>query len=321
MWIQVIAIAGIGLAAVLLLYHHYRFKPLTIQGAVIRQGAQPDKELPLADVEITARNGIEATSCKSDSSGFFKLTLPASWIPSEPVTIRFRRHGYQPLDVSLAARDKLHVVKMVPRAPERETRSRRPQVRISNISVRYSVKTTTPVNVGSTVKTFQVVNTGNVPCKHQKPCSPDGKWKAATGSISLDAGDGNVFHNTRVSCIAGPCPFTRVMSHSLSNGGRTLSVTALNWSDTTTFLIEAEVVHPMASAEVRKSYPVIFGRALDFTVPESAEGVCIAADIGGDPIIFPLGPTPVLRWADCQARVGQNQTKAYRCELKDGYRF
>ena len=76
------------------------------------------------------------------------------------------------------------------------------------------------------------------------------KWKAAVGSISLDAGEGNEFRNARVSCIAGPCPFTKIESHNFSHDGRTLNVSALDWSDTATFLLEAEVDRPWSATPV-----------------------------------------------------------------------
>jgi len=320
-WAAVIAAIAGGLAAVLLVRRAKRIKPVVLQGAVIRQASQADKELPLSDVEITASEGSLATSCKSDTSGFFKLVLPSSSQPKTPVTLQFRHPGYQPLDLAVVGGVGLYVAKMVPTAKQRDATTRGSQVTVSNISVRYSVKTTTAANVGSSVKTFQVVNTGNVPCAHREPCSPDGKWKAAKSSVSLDAGEGNVFRNARVSCIAGPCPFTKVTPQDFPGNENILRVTALDWSDTTTFLVEAEIFHPMESAELRKSYPVIFGRVLDFTLPASAEGVCIEADVGGSAIVFPLGPNPVLRWAECHVRVNPNKTKVYRCELTPGYRF
>ena len=116
-------------------------------------------------------------------------------------------------------------------------------------------------------------------------------------------------------CSLFHCPSSRDQE-------RRIKVEALDWSDTATFLVEAEVYHPLQNAEVHKSYPVIFGRVMNFTLPPSAEGVCIEADMQGNHIIFPLGPNPpVLQWADCSVRSGENKTKAYRCELKDGYRF
>jgi hypothetical protein len=142
-----------------------------------------------------------------------------------------------------------------------------------------------------------------------------------TASASLEAGEGNQFRNARVSCIGGPCPFTKIDSDDFSQGGRAISVSVRNWSDTTTFLLEAEVVHPMVSDMVRESYPVIFGPALNFTLPSTAEGPSIEAEINGETVIFPLGPDLFLSWANCNVRGNGDQTKAYRCELKPGYRF
>ncbi len=177
------------------------------------------------------------------------------------------------------------------------------------------------MNVGSAVHTFQIVNRGNVPCSGHRPCSPDGKWKAAIASASLDAGEGNEFRNARVSCIAGPCPFTKIVSDDFSKGVRRIHVSVLNWSDTTSFLLEAEVVRPTISAAVRDSYPVIFGQVLNFTLPAAAEGVYIQADMNAATIVYPLGPDLFLSWANCSSRVNNDQTKVYRCELKPGYKF
>src|SRR5207244_4552017 len=63
-----------------------------------------------------------------------------------------------------------------------------------------------------------------------------------------------------------------------------------NWSDTATFLMEAEVFHPMETSIVHESYPVIFGPTLNFTLPADAEGICIESDLNGERIVFPLGP-------------------------------
>src|SRR5262249_28427249 len=147
-----------------------------------------------------------------------------------------------------------------------------PSVAIGNVRVRYSIKAPRTVNVGSAVKTFEVKNVGNTPCDSQPPCSPDGKWKAALGAITLDAGTGNEFQNARVSCIAGPCPFTKIESDDFSKPSQKITAEARNWSDTATFLVEAEVIHIMQSDINHQSYPVIFGSALNFTLPADAEG-------------------------------------------------
>jgi hypothetical protein len=77
----------------------------------------------------------------------------------------------------------------------------------------------------------------------------------------------------------------------------------------------------MVSEIVHYSHPVTYGRALNFTLPASSEGVSIQADIDQTTIIFPLGPALLLSWASCNARVNPDQTKVYRCELKPGYAF
>ena len=102
-----------------------------------------------------------------------------------------------------------------------------------------------------------------------------------------------------------------------------IKVSALNWSDTATFLLEAEVYHTAISSEVRELYPVIFGQTLNFTVPPTQEGVSLEADLGGSPMVFPLGPDPELSWATCTVRTGmeEEKTTVYRCELRPGYRF
>ncbi|MGA8491500.1 MAG: hypothetical protein WB711_13825 [Terriglobales bacterium] len=318
-WVLVVAVLAGALVAVLVAIH--KAQPITIKGAVLSQDPDPQKQLPIADVQITGTDGSNASTAKSDPSGYFSLTLRRGLRRRQPLTLHFRHPGYLPLDLNEFVSDQIYIARMVPISHEARPQSDRPEITVSNVRVRYSVKATTDADVGSAVKTFQVPNVGDVPCKGRHPCSPDGKWKAALSSASLDAGEGNEFRNARVSCIAGPCPFTHIEFEDLSRGGRKVNVSVRNWSDTTTFLIEAEVVHPMVSDLVRESYPVIFGRALNFSLPTSAEGPSIEAEINGESIVFPLGPDLYLNWADCHVRVDKDQARAYRCELKPGYRF
>jgi|SRR5216683_2399536 hypothetical protein len=318
-WTGAFVVAGVIIAAYLLTRPHTR--PMTLSGAVVKQDADPTKELPLADVEVKALyHDAVIGEGKSDASGAYTVLLRNRiWI-GRPVTLQLRHPDYQPLDLKEFVGDKLYVARMVA-LPHDVNPTNRPAVVVSNVLARYSIKTTNTANVGSAVKTFEVANTGNVPCRKQPPCSPDGKWKAAMGSASLDAGEGNEFRNARTSCIAGPCPFTKIEAEDFLQGGREVKVSARNWSDTATFLLEAEVFRPMVSDMVRTSHPVIFGQALNFTVPGSAEGVSILAEVNGATITFPFGPNLYLSWADCNARVNRDQTKVYRCELKPGYKF
>ena len=307
--------------AALLLFGWRTRKPVVLQGAVTVQDADTRKERPIADVEVSADRGLAIHPVSSDSSGWFKIELLRSVKRGQAVTLEFRHPEYKPLDVHEFVGDKLYVAHMVPVSSGTKMPSNQPQIRVGNVRVRYSIKALTEINVGSAVQTFEVENKGNVTCKGQHPCSPDGKWKAALGSASLDAGPGNELRDARASCIAGPCPFTQIESDHLPQGEQLISVTARNWSDTATFLLEAEVFHPMVSDIIHESYPVIFGEGLNFTLPSAAEGVNIQAEIDGQTVIFPLGPSLFLSWASCNARVNPDQTRVYRCALKPGYRF
>jgi hypothetical protein len=295
-------------------------KPVTITGAVTVQDADPRKQLPLAGVEVSAAENSTEPPVKSDSSGFFSLKLRQGLRRGQAVTLMFRHPDYHPLDLPEFAGDKLYIVHLVPLSTSTGAPNR-PVISLGNVRIRYSTKAMRTVNVGSAARTFQVENVGNIPCKGRPPCSPDGKWKATVASVSLDAGDGNEFQNARVSCIAGPCPFTKIESEEFSKPRQKVTASARDWSDPATFLVEAEVVHTMQSPLDHQSYPVIFGSALSFSLPNDAEGVSLEADIAGETIIFPLGPELFLTWANCNARRNQDHTSVYRCELKPGYRF
>jgi hypothetical protein len=301
--------------------HRIKRGPNTIQGAIVKHNVDTKRESPIENVEISAENGLAAQETKSDFSGFFRLPLLPQVEPGQSIVLNFQHPDYLPVKMQATVGDHLYVVEMAPVHGEVEASLNEKEVMVTNVLVRYSIASTSFENVGSGVKTFQVTNQGNVPCMGQKPCSPDEKWKAAIGSASLDSGDGNLFQNARVSCIAGPCPFTRIDSDGFSKPARTISVSVRDWSDTTTFLLQAEVYRSVASNLIRVSYPVIFGRSLNFTLPADAEGTSLEAEMDGTQITFPLAPDPVLSWADCNVRVEKKQAKDYRCELKSGFSF
>jgi hypothetical protein len=327
-----IAVAAAVVIALFLHAHWLRSIPvhrsITIEGAVMERDADTKKELPIAGVAITASDGVRSATTQSEASGYYKLVLQKGVLSEKPVMVSFRHPSYEPLDLNvqtgrLETQGKLYIAAMVAVPAKTAAGSRHPGKVVSNIRVRYTTNSRTETNVGSAVKTFQVVNKGNVPCNHQSPCSPDGKWKASVESASLDAGADNTFDNVRASCIAGPCPFTRIDSSGFIHGGRNIHVSALNWSDTATFLMEAEVYHAAISSNVRELYPVIFGRTLNFTLPPTQEGVSLEAEMDGSPMVFPLGPNLNLSWATCTVRTGTDieKTTVYRCELKPDYRF
>lgn len=298
------------------------FKPVPVEGAVMRRDTDPRKQTPLAGVSIIVTGGSSTVKTQSDASGFFKTELKPGILPGQAVTVRFTQPDYHPLETTVAPLNQLVVARMDPvLGRPAETPGQKEVVIKNDVRVRYSVKVHNTSNVGFAAKAFQVQNLGDVACNNQPPCSPDGKWKASTGSITLDAQEGNVFSNIRVSCIAGPCPFTRIDPPKTNPPSRYLKVTAESWSDTATFLVEAEVTHTRVADMIRYSYPVIFGPGMNFTLPAGAEGPSIEATLNGDDIVFPLGPALILSWATCTEEVSPEQTRIYRCELKPGYTF
>lgn len=316
---------GILIAAVVasaLYVRHLRRATIQVVGAVIVQNEDPRKELPIAGVEVTASDGVTVTRTKSDTNGYFAFKFRKRLLRVHPIiTLTFSHPDYELAEMTVQPGGDITIAKLLSTKPLKPVDSGGSKQTIGNVTVRYSIKSAAVATVGSAVRSFEVQNVGNMPCNGHPPCSPDGKWKASIGSTTLDAGAGNEFRNARASCIAGPCPFTKLDTSDLARPGRTISVSATVWSDTAIFLVEAEVVHPMQNDVVRTSYPVVFGEALNFTLPHAAEGVSLQAEVNGQNIVFPLGPALKLSWADCQTRSNPDETRVYRCELKPGYRW
>jgi hypothetical protein len=318
-------VVALGAAGAITAVLTLRQPSIDLEGAVILEDSDPKKESPIAGVSVSLDHedaAAPAETATSNFSGYFKLRLPPTVVYGESVTLRLRHPDHRPVDVEVPVAEQLYVLHMSSAHPDEQPRPAFPDVVLSDIVVRYTIESRTAVNIGSGARTFDVENSGNVPCdRQQPPCSPDGKWKAADAGVSLDAGADNEFRNARLSCIAGPCPFTRVELDGFSKPGRVISATVRNWSDTTTFAFEAEVFRPQNANTTQRSYPIILGRGLNFTLAASAEGVSIEAEVDETPIVFPLAPNGNLSWATCDVRTEKDQARLYRCELKPGYIF
>ncbi len=322
LWLAVTLGCIILLALVLLaLGWRSHNKPISLVGAIVQQDDDPRKQTPISNAEVRLAEDPGDAASRSDLAGYFKLPLPPGVRRGQMITLQFRHPKFQPLDFKTVVGDNLYVIRMAPLPAADDAPSNLPNVFVTNVLIRYTTETDAQINVGTGVTTFQVPNTGNIPCESKSPCSPDGKWKAAIGSASLDAGQGNVFEDARVFCIAGPCPFTKIETDGFSGGGRNITVSVRNWSDTTTFLFEAEVFRQQVNDIVRESYPVIFGRTFNFSLPANAEGPSLEAELAETPITFPLGPVPNLSWAACTVISSRDRSKIYRCELKPGFAF
>jgi hypothetical protein len=294
---------------------------VSLTGVVLRQDSDPKKQLPIPNVKITATEGERTATGESDSSGLFHIELSHGGWREQYVSLALRHPGYRPTEITAIMAGELYVVRMSPLPTQAAAPPGSHEVVVKDVRVRYAEKTSVPVNVGSAAKTFTVPNIGNLPCAATPPCSPDGKWKASLGGITMDAGAGQQFNNARVSCIAGPCAFTRIETGAIPQPGRTITVRVRNWSDTVTFLVEAEVTRSMPSDAIREAYPAIYGPSMSFTLPSTAQGPSIEADLNGAEIVFPLGPALHLEWAECTLQAGADGTKLYRCELQPGYKF
>jgi hypothetical protein len=316
-WIALLVAVALLITQVVI--HWPRRKEIILQGAVLVQDSDPRKQRPVAGVAISAGD-LATSDTVSDASGLFVLRLRKPIRNGHAIVISFRHAQYQPLYLNDFVTSKLYVVHLVPVANV-ATPGNQPQVSVANVRVRYTVKALDQLNVGSAVKIFEIQNKSNVPCKGGSLCSPDGKWKAASGTATLDAGPGNAFRNARSSCIAGPCPFTKIEGDRLSQADQIVTATARDWSDTATFLLEAEVFRPVMSQMEHWSYPVVFGEGLSFTLPSAAESVSIEAELDKQTIIFPLGPSLFLSWATCNTEVNADRSRIYRCAPKPGYRF
>jgi hypothetical protein len=316
-WIVAASIAAVGAAMILRSVYN---GGNSIEGVALTQDADVRRQVPISGVKVTAVVGPNVINGTSDAAGSFRLPLSGpAWL-RETVELQFEHPGYRSLNLTGQLKNEIYVIRMTPEA-QRPAGIETPETALKDVRLRYAAKASTPINVGSIARAFEVVNNGNVPCEGAALCSPDGKWKAAIGGVTLDAGEGNEFRSIRTSCIAGPCPFTRIESDQPSAGGRVIKVSARNWSDTVTFLVEAEVIQTRRSDLILNAYPAIFGREMSFTLPPAAEGPSIEAVTDGTEIVYPLGPALTLSWALCQSRVGPDGTKLYRCELKPGYEF
>ena len=231
-----------------------------LRGAVIKQDDDPTKRSPIMDVEISEANGLATSSTKSNFMGYFTIPLLRGVGQNESVTLRFIHQDYVPLDLTQLVSDKLTIVHLVPIHKDlgvAAVQPDHPAIAVANVRIRYSTETTSQENIGTGVKTFQVQNVGNIPCQNSSPCSPDGKWRASINSESLDAGEGSVFRNARVSCIAGPCPFTKIDFDGFSQG-------LLHQGDRAQLVGHDYVPVPGGSVLqisdlVRMTYPIIMG--------------------------------------------------------------
>jgi hypothetical protein len=316
----VLSLAIIALAAIFIIRQLRPEAAPVVTGVVLVDDPDPQKQAPIGFATVTAIVGETHVTAHGDASGFFSLRLPHQFGRPTSVTLRVESAGYRAREFQITHPGEIQVLHLVSSSPAALRPVAQPVLVSKSVRVRYSEQTSITTVEGSVVKVFQVPNKGNVPCDMHLPCSPDGKWKATIGSTVLE-GQGNSFQNVRISCIAGPCPFTRVESQTPVDHGQNLKISVLNWSETTTFLVEAEVVQTHQVEIIREAYAAVFGSSMNFTLPAAAQGATIEAEVGGHEIIYPMGPDLQLSWAVCSVKLTGNGTKQFHCDLKPEYRF
>ncbi|MBV8810629.1 MAG: carboxypeptidase regulatory-like domain-containing protein [Acidobacteriaceae bacterium] len=318
----IIAVMIAGIAVFFTRPSTRRSKPTelkSVTGVVLVQSADPRKQAPVANAQIQAMVEGTEVDARSDSSGLFRLAFTKGIEMGKPFSMTVQHASYEPAQLTGQVGAQIFMVWLPPIVEAAVSTG--PEILIANLRVRYSVKMMGAIDIATFIKPFEVVNKGNVPCKEHSLCSPDGKWAAARLAETVDAGEGNEFRSVRLSCIAGPCPFTRIESQNYIARGQKLEISILNWSDTTTFLLEAEVSRRTANNIIHLAYPAVFGRTLSFTLPVGSEGPSIEAEVNGADIVFPLGPDLILDWGVCTGTANGPQGELIQCNLKPGYAF
>src|SRR5579872_5749465 len=131
-------------------------RSVSVTGVVLEHNPDPRKRSPLAGVQITAQIGSRSIAGQTDSSGYFSLKVDG-WIRAgQPLHLEFRHPRYQPLVVDATISDNLYIEEMTSLSSNLQPKPGQPITSIANVRIRYSMKNTEPVNVGSAVKTFEV---------------------------------------------------------------------------------------------------------------------------------------------------------------------
>src|SRR5215469_14856993 len=141
--VSILVILGVILAVLL-----HRRPPVILKGAVLKQDSDPNKQLPIADVEVTATNQVGTGMGKTDATGFFQISLPKGLRRKQQFILQFRHAGYQPLDLNDYVSDKLYVARMVAIPPAPKPDTHHPLITISNTRVRYTVASTAEADIG-----------------------------------------------------------------------------------------------------------------------------------------------------------------------------
>src|SRR5216683_6516223 len=101
----ILAVAAVVVILLLLRAHRLESikvrRSIPIEGAVIQRDADTQNEIPIADVVVTASDGVTSATTRSEASGYFKLVLENGLLSGNPVIVSFRHPNYEPLDLNV----------------------------------------------------------------------------------------------------------------------------------------------------------------------------------------------------------------------------
>src|SRR5215469_13494916 len=99
-----------GVAASLIWVIHVKRQTVKLPGAVIVRSSDVRKQLPIADVTVTANDGTQLAKTSSDSTGMFTILLHRQLLRGQrEVTLCFRHSEFEPLDLVIPVSNRLTV--------------------------------------------------------------------------------------------------------------------------------------------------------------------------------------------------------------------
>src|ERR1017187_2372229 len=94
-WLSTRIIVPVAIV-ILAIFLFVRNRPVTLHGAGVRSGDDPNKQVPIANAEIVASDGFTQVGTKSGVSGGFQLTVRRALIRRHSLVLSFQHPGYQP---------------------------------------------------------------------------------------------------------------------------------------------------------------------------------------------------------------------------------
>ena len=113
-----VLVASLACAAALFLklYHPkpHILPPSFLEGSVLKNDEDTQKQQPIADVQVVATSGTSTGEAKSNEMGFFHLVMRPGVPKGAAVTLSFHHPDYKPLDLEEISRGRLLIARLNP---------------------------------------------------------------------------------------------------------------------------------------------------------------------------------------------------------------